>query len=659
MAMRTNNWMRKVYCGRSSGIRLLQPKNRFKSTLMDFSNKYPYLEISSLPRLPIPELKDTLNKYLETVKCLLTNEQYEKTTKVVDKFMNGKGPQLHKELKELASQTPTSWLEGFWDSMYLEGRWPITIHSNPCFGFRPDHARSSQTSRGAALTRGVVAFHIKIMTGKKEPDMERDVPLCMTQYGKLLCATRIPQANRDSLVNLATSSHIIVISRNQFYKVTVLNPINNNEIIEEEELRQILEAIVKDSYSREKPPSVGVLTNEERNTWASARQELLKANRRAMSAIETAIFALVLEDYSPKDRHEFSRMLLHGDGQNRFFDKSIQIIVGQPSGSSTEGLMNGVTAGINMEHSGFDGHSILYLAENVMKHCDSSCQVSSRSRELPPEKKVKLERFDDVASDNAPIGSVSLLQFQFSQQTLKDIKQAEKNIENLIGQTQSVCLDFEGFGKNFATKNKFSPDAFIQVAFQLAFYRLKGYPGSTYESANTKRYYHGRTETIRSCSQDSTKFCKVFLDPHASSKDKIASLKTACETHVKISNDCKNGQGIDRHLYGMLWLAKHNQQKFPNYELPEIFTDVAYPLMKTDLLSTSNSSGTSALTSFGFGPTSTYGFGLGYVVEDNAFRVVVSSFQGEAHKYAKELESSLVDIRKLLEDQHNTNSILN
>jgi len=245
---------------------------------------------------------------------------------------------------------------------------------------------------------------------------------------------------------------------------------------------------------------------------------------------------------------------------------------------------------------------------------------------------------------------INKLTWELSEQNLKDIKEAENNINSLIKQTSTEILDFEEYGKNYATSHKLSPDAYIQMAFQLAFYKLKKYPGSTYESANTKRFYHGRTETIRSCTKDSVNFTKIFCDSNAKSNEKFKAFKKACETHVKVSNDAKNGNGIDRHLYGMHWLAKLNQQKFPNYLIPEIYTDKSYSILKTDLLSTSNSSGTSAINLFGFGPTSTYGFGLGYVVEDNAFRVNITSFQGEQKDYYYLLKESLLELKSVIDE---------
>ncbi len=81
-------------------------------------------------------------------------------------------------------------------------------------------------------------------------------------------------------------------------------------------------------------------------TGAESRADLLQMsanNREAMTAIEDAAFALCLDENTPEEITEVSKQLLHGDGQDRFFDKSLQFIV----------FNNGKT-GVNFEHTGVD-----------------------------------------------------------------------------------------------------------------------------------------------------------------------------------------------------------------------------------------------------------------------------------------------------------------
>jgi len=50
---------------------------------------------------------------------------------------------------------------------------------------------------------------------------------------------------------------------------------------------------------------------------------------------------------------------------------------------------------------------------------------------------------------------------------------------------------------------KVSPDAAAQMAFQLSFHSLHGETTAVYESCAMKNFFHGRTETIRSCTTES------------------------------------------------------------------------------------------------------------------------------------------------------------
>ena len=57
------------------------------------------------------------------------------------------------------------------------------------------------------------------------------------------------------------------------------------------------------------------------------------------------------------------------------------------------------------------------------------------------------------------------------------------------------------FGARAVTRHGFSPDAYVQMAFQAAYYSLYGRVENTYEPAMTKAFLHGRTEAIRTDSR--------------------------------------------------------------------------------------------------------------------------------------------------------------
>jgi carnitine O-acetyltransferase len=51
---------------------------------------------------------------------------------------------------------------------------------------------------------------------------------------------------------------------------------------------------------------------------------------------------------------------------------------------------------------------------------------------------------------------------------------AETRLADLIQQNEFQTLEFSTYGKNFITSMGFSPDAFVQMAFQAAYYGLYG-----------------------------------------------------------------------------------------------------------------------------------------------------------------------------------------
>jgi hypothetical protein len=71
-------------------------------------------------------------------------------------------------------------------------------------------------------------------------------------------------------------------------------------------------------------------------------------------------------------------------------------------------------------------------------------------------------------------------------------------VRSLVDGVDLHVLHFNQFGKEWIKLAKCSPDAFIQVALQVTFYKLNGKLTSTYESAGLRRFRFGRVDNIRS-----------------------------------------------------------------------------------------------------------------------------------------------------------------
>lgn len=92
------------------------------------------------------------------------------------------------------------------------------------------------------------------------------------------------------------------------------------------------------------------------------------------------------------------------------------------------------------------------------------------------------------------------------------INEANADAQILINDLHLRIHVHDHYGKGFMKKCRISPDAFIQMALQLAYYRDAGRFSLTYEASMTRLFREGRTETVRPCSIESAAWVKSMLD---------------------------------------------------------------------------------------------------------------------------------------------------
>ena len=122
---------------------------------------------------------------------------------------------------------------------------------------------------------------------------------------------------------------------------------------------------------------------------------------------------------------------------------------------------------------------------------------------------------------------------------------------------------FEIFGKGFIKTCNLSPDAFIQMALQLAYFRDFGKFSLTYEASMTRLYLQGRTETVRSCTIESSAWVRAMEDEKTSTTERVRLLQEACKQHQKGYLEAMTGKGVDRHLFCLYVVSKYLEVESP------------------------------------------------------------------------------------------------
>ncbi|XP_070708414.1 choline O-acetyltransferase-like [Pempheris klunzingeri] len=591
-----------------------------------------------LPKVPVPPLKQTLDTYLRCVQQLVKEEQFKKTKAIVEKFgaPGGVGEVLQKKLLERRDKT-NNWVYDYWlEDMYLNNRLALPVNSSPVMVFPKQTFRDHKDALrfAARLIRGVLDYKALIDARALPVEFARGqlagTPLCMEQYYRLFTSYRYPGPKTDMLkvqMNTASSApeHIIVACKNQFF---VLDVVANSKQLNEAELFSQLEKIMKMSENaEERLPPLGILTSDGRTEWAQARDTLIKdqTNRDSLALIESCVCVVCLDEHSGLEPSDTTRalLMLHGGGRekngaNRWYDKSMQFVVG----------MDGI-CGVVCEHSPFEGIVLVQCSEYVMKYITGSpskMAMASSIRELRPPRRLLWKCNSHIQGH---------------------LKASGDRLQKLVNNLDMDAFKFKVYGKEFIKKQKMSPDAFIQVALQLAFYKCSGRLVSTYESASIRRFQEGRVDNIRSATPEALAFVKSMTDERATFTDseKIKHLMDAINAQTNYTIAAITGMAIDNHLLGLMKIAKEL-----NMEKPEIFCDETYLTSNQFILSTSQVPTTVEMFCC-YGPVVSNGYGACYNPQSDHIFFCVSSFwentETSSVVFIKALNEGLLEIRDL------------
>lgn len=535
----------------------------------------------------------------------------------------------------------------------------------------------------------------------------------MYQYSRLFGTARVPTENGCQIEQDPESKHIIVMCHGQFYWFDVLDD-NHDLIMSEKDVSINLQTIIDDAAQTPiqdaAKGALGVLSTENRKIWSGLRDVLTREegsnNADCLGIVDSALFVLCLDYTEPVDADALCGNMLCGTSlvekgvqigtcTNRWYDK-LQIIV----------CKNG-SAGINFEHTGVDGHTVLRFASDV--YTDTILRFARTINGQAPTLWATTSP-DPAKRDPDSFGEVNTtphkLEWDMNPELSVAVRFAETRLADLIEQNEFKTLDFKHYGKNFMTSMGFSPDAFVQMAFQAAYYGLYGRVECTYEPAMTKIFLHGRTEAIRSVSDESVNFVQTFWADNPA-EHKVEALRKACQRHVNSTRECAKAEGCDRHLYALFctWQrsmddelsGSSNGYSSPidalseqdvsesavgspgrdsvlslngaelqssstgrargdstnsrngnnQASMPQIFADSGWDKLNNTIMSTSNC-GNPSLRQFGFGPTSGDGFGIGYIIKDESISICVSSKHRQTKRFVDTLESYLLEVRRIL-----------
>uniref|UniRef100_A0A1A8AZ96 Peroxisomal carnitine O-octanoyltransferase n=1 Tax=Nothobranchius furzeri TaxID=105023 RepID=A0A1A8AZ96_NOTFU len=572
---------------------------------------------NSLPPLPVPTLDGSLNKYLDAVRPFASDGEFKATLDIVEKFKDGVGKELHQKLLQRAGAR-RNWLEEWWlDTAYLEVRVPSQLNVN--FGgpapylehFWPP-AEGTSLQRTSVITWHTLQYWDLLRTERLAPQKANQTPMDMDQFRMLFCTCKVShRSERPRLASLSCGfgvfvsesegpcpSHLVVMCRGRMFTFDALF---DGRILTPPEILRQLSYVKQRCDGESEGDGVSALTSDDRTRWAKAREHLISIdphNKTILETIQSSLFVISLDETKPYSTPENYTNLtvaaLTGDPTIRWGDKSYNSI------SFSDG-----TFGSTCDHAPYDAMVLVsmcwYLDEQV-RATEGKWKGSDAVRRMPPPEE---------------------LLFTVDEKVVGDINHAKRQYLESTQNLQIVCYAFTAFGKAAIKQKKLHPDTFVQLAMQLAYYRLHHKPGSCYETATTRRFYHGRTETMRPCTQEAVDWCKAMMDPASDVKARRRAMLVAFDKHNNLMSEAQEGKGFDRHLLGLYLIAREEGRP-----TPELFADPLY--------SRSGGGGNFVLSSSLVGYTTVlgavapmvlHGYGFFYRIRDHRIVISISAWK--------------------------------
>lgn len=572
-----------------------------------------------IPLWSFPPLERTCEQLLKWSRPLLSDNEYGESLKAAQSFLGpGKeGQVLRAELDNLYPSDPEvlKWMP-YWEKWYLSHRASLPVQSNPFYLLDPrgEELGIDNPELAARAVQTILKFYKDVRKGAMEPDFWKGLPLSMEQYEDIIGMTRIPEQEIDSNIRTRTD-WIAVICNGHIFKQRVLD--DNGEIFPGEGLERSFASILNIS-SEPEPFPLASLTCLSRSEWASLRKSLIRnfpSVAKAIETVEKSLFVLCLDHPGSMNDEDLSRDLLYGGPGQRWFDKSLQLIV------PGKGRL-----GINFEHSRRDGTSMGRFVRHI---CNGTRQDGLVSGEAP------------VAEEVTPVAGSELKEA---------VTYAKREASRLFSRTCFSLLRFNDFGKDRIKGLDVSPDGFLQTSLFLAQKRAWGSVRSAFESVMLRQFQQGRTEGMRPFNEGTKQFLQLIEEQGNSRSECAEALRSALNLHKNRISQCMNGEGIDGILGLLLAIGEGKVGNRPLDNLPSIYRSPAWRVLQDIAISTSTTSG-EGIESAGYGPAQEDGLAVRYLQRPDHLILSVtgfSSFESARKAFIEQLPGVLKDMEQLL-----------
>ncbi|XP_074659908.1 carnitine O-palmitoyltransferase 1, liver isoform-like [Tubulanus polymorphus] len=347
--------------------------------------------------------------------------------------------------------------------------------------------------------------------------------MCSDQYRLHFNTSRIPGKAKDSFQHVDYSEHVVVYHKGRYYK---LNYCHEGRYLLPCELEIAFQSILDDDQD----PSPGeemlaTMTAGQRIPWADARDKYFGTglNKYSLDAIET-------NDPNAEILTQRGKDILYGNGHDRWCDKTFNIVITKDG-----------RHGYHVEHSWADANVSARAYEQIVSkdlyvygyRDDGHCRGEP---EIIPPKPAKLV-------------------WDIPQECLRVIENTWEEVKEMIASVDLYSCVHTAYGKGFMKSCNVSPDGYMQMAFQLAYFRETGRFTAVQEPTSYRLFFEGRTSVTHPTTVESAAFVRAMVDDTKTDEERLELLRTACKIHRDLYMKSMIGQDTCQHLFGLSLVA--------------------------------------------------------------------------------------------------------
>ena len=426
----------------------------------------------------------------------------------------------------------------------------------------------------------------------------------MNQYHDMFSVSRIPKTGCDMLVKSPDAKHIVILVDSQFHRLEILD--NDGALLPKEVIFNSLVKLVYEQPMQDVNPDLSLLSSIHRDDWSEIRTSLEPENKEFFQILDSSLFVATLDKKAPINT-DLCLQDIFLSSENRWRDKAIQFVI----------FSNGQASMLG-EHSSCDALMPSRIVDYIYK------------QELQEKNLENLGPLMPLLSKRDPPKIKTKLSVKVPVKLNENLSKLSEHLKDWVSYIKATILDFRGFGTEEIKGTDLSPDFFGQLSIVLTFFKIEKFKPVIYETASSRKFLHGRTETIRVMSTEAARFLDLYQSwmrndfTELKREDQlIQAIRDFSKAHLEYTKMASSGLGIDRHFLGLRAMSTDQDSQVALFsEADPCF----WKSMNHDL-STSNMSPGTSFYGLGFGPTKPSGYGVNYCLSSGRILYSISAWE--------------------------------